>query len=47
MFEYLGEGEVRYLGLNCAYNGAMIHKPKGEPERIVGQWTNGVLDFTG
>ncbi len=47
MFEYLGEGEVRYLGLNYPYNGPMIHKPKGEPERVVGQWINGQLDYTG
>ena len=49
MFEYLGEGDVRYLGLDFANAGPMFHQPKkkGEPERIVGHWTNGVLDFTG
>jgi len=49
MFEYVGEGEVRYLGLEYAYTGPMLHKPKkkGEPERTVGQWTNGVLAFRG
>ena len=47
MFEYLGEGEVRYLDLDYPYNGPMMHKPKGEPERVVGQWTNGQLHYTG
>ena len=47
MFEYLGEGEVRYLGLDNPYNGPMMHKPKGEAERVVGHWTNGELTYTG
>ncbi len=47
MFEYLGEGEVRYLGLHSPYNGPMMQKPKGEPERVVGQWTDGHLIYTG
>ena len=41
VFEYLGRGQYRCLGLNYPYNGPIYHKPKGQNEFIVGKCING------
>ena len=41
VFEFLGKGRYRCLGLNYPYNGAIYHKQKGQPEIIVGKCING------
>lgn len=42
VFEFLGNGKYKCLGLNYPYNGAIYHKPKGQSEIIVGKCINGV-----
>ena len=37
LFEMLGDGRYKYLGLNYAYTGDILHK-----RRVVGSWLNGV-----
>jgi len=41
VFEYLGRGQYRCLGLNYPYNGPIYHKPMGLTEFIVGKCVNG------
>jgi hypothetical protein len=47
MFIYEGPGLFRHVGLNHPYTGRVYHKPIGEPERVVGQRTEGRLELTG
>jgi hypothetical protein len=41
VFEFLGRGQYRCLGLNYPYNGIIYHKPKGLYEISVGKCING------
>lgn len=41
LFEFLGDGNYRCLGLYYPYNGSIYHKPKGQEEFIVGKCING------
>jgi tetratricopeptide (TPR) repeat protein len=43
VFERVGPGKYRYLGPNYPYTGSVYWKPKGQPERQVGEWKAGVL----
>lgn len=49
IFIYEGPSLFRYVGLNYPFTGPLLHKPKdnSQPERIVGQWVNGHLQYTG
>lgn len=42
LFESLGKGQYKCLGLKYPYNGPIYHKAKGEDEILVGQCVNGV-----
>ncbi|OWK35876.1 DUF7225 domain-containing protein [Fimbriiglobus ruber] len=48
VFIYEGPGLFRHVGLGYPYTGPLHHKPKGkgEPKRVVGQWTTGQLKYT-
>ena len=39
-------GHYRYVGPGFAYSGPIYWKPRCEPERQVGEWTNGTYRFT-
>lgn len=41
VFEFLGRGQYRCLGLNYQYNGIIYHKAKGQAEISVGKCING------
>lgn len=41
VFEFLGRGKYRCLGLAYPYNGPIYHKPKSQTEFIVGKCING------
>lgn len=41
VFEFLGSGQYRCLGLNYLYNGSIYHKPRGQIEFVVGKCVNG------
>ena len=49
VFIHEGPGLIRHVGPNYQYTGPLYHKSKGqgEPERVVGQWTAGRLEYTG
>ena len=42
VFEWVERGRFRYLGPHCNYTGPILWKPRGAPERIVGEWKSGV-----
>ena len=43
IFEYISKSEYKYLGVNYAYSGIVVHRPKGvNKEIVVGEWKNGV-----
>ena len=41
VFEFLGRGKYKCLGLNYPYNGPIYHKPKSQGEFIVGKCVDG------
>lgn len=43
LFEYTEDGRFLVLGEGYPYTGNIFHKPKGQPERIVGSWDSGQL----
>ena len=46
LFEYIDtadEKKYRYLGTDYIYTGKVYHKAKGEVEKCVGEWVNGVF----
>ena len=46
LFEYIDtkdEKKYRYLGKDCSYNGKVYHKAKGDIEKCVGEWIDGVF----
>ncbi len=44
LFEYLKDGEYKYLGKDYKYTGKIVHKPKASRnEIIVGEWKDGKL----
>ena len=46
LFEFLGDGEYRYLGIDYPYNGKLYHKIKGtDNAAIVGEVVGGVAFF--
>ncbi len=49
VFLFERRGHYRHVGPNYPYTGPLYQKPKGkdEPERVVGHWTNGRLEYTG
>lgn len=46
LFEYIDIDCYRLIGENYLYSGPVIHKPKGSPEIIIGEWKKGTLSFT-
>lgn len=42
LFEYVGIGKYRCLGLNYPYNGKIYHKAKGSDEFAIGECKNGI-----
>lgn len=42
VFEFLGKDLYRCLELNYPYNGMVYHKPKGQPEIVIGKCINGI-----
>jgi Mn-dependent DtxR family transcriptional regulator len=42
VFEWIERGRFRYLGPNNNYTGSIFWKPRGAPERQVGEWRSGV-----
>ena len=45
MFEHVGSGRYRFVGLNHPYTGPLYHYPKGGPRRQVGEWVKGRLKW--
>ena len=43
LFLYVKAGMYRYVGPNHPYTGPLMHQPKGEAERQIGEWQDGVL----
>ena len=46
LFEYIDttdEKKYRYLGQDCSYNGKVYHKAKGDMEKCVGEYVDGVF----
>ena len=43
MFEQVAPGQYLYLGLGFRYNGPVRCKQQGQPDRVIGQWTDGRL----
>lgn len=41
IFEYIGRGKFRYLGMNYPYSGKVYHQPKKESEICIGEFING------
>ncbi len=41
LFEYVSRNKYRLLGQGFPYLGPIYHKPIGQEERIIGEWTNG------
>ena len=42
VFKWVERGRFRYLGPYDNYTGPIYWKPRGEPERKVGEWKSGV-----
>jgi len=45
MFEHVGPGLYKFLGLNCKYTGPLYHWPKGGQQKQVGEWQAGKLKY--
>lgn len=43
MFEWVGDGLYRFVGIDARYTGAVMHYPKGGAARQVGEWVDGQL----
>lgn len=45
LFEYIKQGEYKYLGVKYNFTGKVVHNPKSKDEdaTIVGEWKNGKL----
>lgn len=42
VFQWVERGKYRYLGPGYDYTGPILWKPRGKPERKVGEWKSGV-----
>ena len=47
LFEFVGRGKYYILGENYKYNGKVVWTDKQGKERIVGEWDNGDLSYSG
>jgi len=47
MFVLEGRGLYKFVGTGYPFTGPMVHKPRGQRERIVGNWKNGVFEIAG
>jgi hypothetical protein len=47
MFIHEDHGRYRFVGRGYPYTGPLMHYPKGQPPRQVGQWMAGKLQYGG
>ena len=45
MFEWIGRGQYKFLGLNSSYTGDCYWYPRRLPRILVGTWTEGKFIF--
>ena len=46
LLERIDSKNYRVLGEGYSYSGLVYHKPKGEPERVIGKWEKGVFSWS-